>query len=300
MLSSTRDLRRSGLLQAGLPGFPSNTCVDHLQCNNALQLKITALPDAYFSRHMYSSSSSEISLAFEPGESFREDSSNMDMGKYRISRPAQSAILLPGLAVRSLAIVVACWLSLKLINNAYTLVDFVRSLSRPFMPSPEVANHLVEANSLTTTVNSDNAVALVAALKSCECVIGSMAEPAASPIYTDSTVMCDAQPSTPAMVTVLQLEENPHTVEFHPVVGVAINSNATSVERVNNEPSLTFELPGSAPAVRTPQLMALVLLSLVDGSAPQISRTQFPTLKHRKPQKAKKPNNGGKELRTSA
>ncbi|KLJ08295.1 hypothetical protein EMPG_16270 [Blastomyces silverae] len=278
---------------SGLSGFPIDTYLDDMSCNSSSwaftpDLDTVTLSNPCLSGDIYSSSSSEIALATEPMETPHIATSGVDTDN--TVQSAQSSTFLLELAIGSLVTVLVCWLSLRLMNIAYTLKDLALSLGRLFVPSPEVANHLVMTSGLTITVNSSNDVVLLPTPEACgsamamaESAMG-MGQSGANPIYsmengyffTGSVAACDVQLSTPALVTGSQL------VDFHPVVDAAINrlarlqigapinwsdcmaadSDATPVEKVNNEPGSTSESSATFAPVRMPQLTALVLRRL--------------------------------------
>ncbi|PGH32534.1 hypothetical protein GX50_04639 [[Emmonsia] crescens] len=283
---------------SGLPGLPSKTHHRDMYCNSscwvfAPDIGTVESPDACFSRDMYSGSSSEINLATKPLEGYHVAPSSVET--HNLAQSAWSSISLLELAVGSLAIATVCWLSFRLINHASTRKDRALSLGRLFVPSPEVANHLVMTSSLTATVNLSNAVVLVATSAACDSVmamiessigmgqsgVNLMYSRENGSLFTGSVAVCDVPLSAPVLVLGSPLVESP-TVDFHPVVDVAINrlvrqqigmlvnwsdcmatdSDVTPVERVNKEPGSTSELPASVPALRVPQLTALVLRRL--------------------------------------
>ncbi|KKZ66268.1 hypothetical protein EMCG_08039 [[Emmonsia] crescens] len=283
---------------SGLPKLPSNTYLDNMYCNSSFwvftpDIGTVGSPDACFSRDMYSGSSSEIDLATDPLERYRVAPSSVET--HNRAQSALSSLFLLELAVGSLAIATLCWLGFRLINHASTRKDLALSLGRLFVPSPEVANHLVMTSGLTATVSSSNAVALVATSAACDSVMAmiqssiGMGQSGVNPTYsrenwslfTGSVAVCDVPLSNPVLVLGSPLVESP-TVDFHPLVDVTINrlvrqqigmlvnwsdcmatdSDATPVERVNKEPGSTSELPASVPALRVPQLTALVLRRL--------------------------------------
>ncbi|KAL2367369.1 hypothetical protein BDBG_04939 [Blastomyces gilchristii SLH14081] len=271
---------------SGAPGFPIDTYLDDMSCNSSSWAFTTAtLSNPCLSRDMYSSNSSEIALVTEPLETPHVATSGIE--KAHTTQSAQSSTFLLELALGSLVTVLVCWLSLRLMNNAYTLKDLALSLGRLFVPSPEVANHLVMTSGLTVTVNSSNDVVLLPTPEACGSVMAmaesalGMGQSGVNPIYsmenrsffTGSVATCDAWLSTPALVTGSQL------VDFHPVVDAVINrlerlqvgapvnwsdcmaadSDATPVGKVNNEPGSTSESSVTFAPVRMPQLTALVL-----------------------------------------
>ncbi|OJD23844.1 hypothetical protein ACJ73_04803 [Blastomyces percursus] len=272
------------------PGFPIDTYLDDMSCNSSSwaftpDLGMATLSNPCLSRDMYSSNFSEVALVAEP----LETPPHVATSGVETDNPTQSALssaFLLKLALGPLVAVLVCWLSLRLMNNAYTLKNLALSLGRLFVPSPEVANHLVMTSGLTVTVNSNNDVVVLSTPEVCGTVMAmaesslGMGQSGVNPVYsmehrsvfTGSVAACDVQLSIHAMVTGSQL------VDFHPVVDAAINrlarlqvvapvnwsdcmatdSVTTPVEKVANEPGSTSESSGTFAPVRMPQLTALV------------------------------------------
>ncbi|PGH08415.1 hypothetical protein GX51_01242 [Blastomyces parvus] len=291
---------------SGAPRFPIETYLDDISFNSdswafTPDLDLVTSSNICRPRDMNSSSFPETALATEPVETPHVAISSVETDN--TAQSARSSTFLPKLAVGSLVIVLVCWLGLRLMNIAYTQKDSAPSLSRHFVPSPEVANHPGMTPGLTITVNSNNDVVLSLTPEACRSVMAmvesamGMGQSGVNPIYsmenrlsfTGPVAARDVQLSTPALFT------GSTPVYFHPVVDAAINrlvrlqlgalvnwsdrmavdSDATPVESVNNEPGSTSELPATLATVRTPQRTALVLRRLENVSHFVLLRLAF-------------------------